>query len=308
MKTDRLISILIFLLQREKTTAPELAERFQVSRRTIQRDIDDLCFAGIPIVTKQGGNGGISIWEGYKLDKAFLTKEELQDIIVGLKGMDSVSKTSKMEQILLKLCPNDETMFSLRDSIIINLASYYKTSLSNKIEDLKTGIREKRVITFDYYSEKGIHNRSVEPYYIVFKWSAWYLFGYCKNRNDFRLFKLNRMWDLALKEELYEPRAIPEEKNNLDDYFDDSNKIKVIFDRSVEHLIIDDYGPNNYVITENNEIELSIGFTNRDYIIGWILGFGEKARVIEPKDIAVEVKRKAEKIVKNYEQDTQLSC
>lgn len=303
VKIDRLISILIFLLQREKATAPELAERFQVSRRTIQRDIDDLCIAGIPIVTKQGGNGGISIWEGYKLDKAFLTKDELQDIIVGLKGMDSVSKTSKLEQILLKLSPNDEAMLSLRDSIIIDLASHYKTSLSKKIGELKTGIKEKRVVSFEYYSEKGIDNRSVEPYYIVFKWASWYLFGYCKKRNDFRLFKLNRMWNLSLTEELYSPRTIPQEKNNLDDYFEDSKSIKIIFDRSVEHLIIDTYGPSNYVITNQNEIELKIGFTNRDYIIRWILGFGEKARVIEPKDIAIEIKRKAERIVKNYEQD-----
>lgn len=303
MKTDRLISILIFLLQREKTTAPELAERFQVSRRTIQRDIDDLCLAGIPIVTKQGGNGGISIWEGYKLDKAFLTRDELQDIIVGLKGMDSVSKTSKLEQILLKLCPNDETMLSLRDSVIIDLASHYKTSLSNKIEDLKTGIRQKRVVSFQYYSERGIDDRSVEPYYIVFKWASWYLFGYCKKRSDFRLFKLNRMWNLALTEERYKPREIPQEKNNLDSHFEDNKKITIIFDRSVEHLVIDSYGPNNYVINNQNEIELTIGFTNRDYIISWILGFGEKARVIQPKNIAIEIKRKAEKIVKNYEQD-----
>jgi len=303
VKTDRLISILIFLLQREKATAPELAERFQVSRRTIQRDIDDLCLAGIPIVTKQGGNGGISIWEGYKLDKAFLTKDELQDIIVGLKGMDSVSKTSKLEQILLKLSPNDETMLSLRDSIIIDLASHYKTSLSNKIEELKTGIKEKRVVSFEYYSERGINNRSVEPYYIVFKWASWYLFGYCKKRNDFRLFKLNRMRDLVLAEELYKPRTIPQEKSNLDAHFDDNNNITIIFDRSVEHLVVDTYGPNNYTITEENDIELTIGFTNRDYIISWILGFGEKARVIEPKDIAIEIKRKAEKIIKNYEQD-----
>lgn len=303
MKTDRLISILIYLLQREKATAPELAERFQVSRRTIQRDIDDLCLAGIPIVTKQGGNGGISIWEGYRLDKAFLTKDELQDIIVGLKGIDSVSKTSKTEELLLKLCPNDETMLSLKDSIIIDLASHYKTSLSDKIADLKTGIREKRIVCFDYYSEKGVSARSIEPYYIIFKWSSWYLFGYCKKRNDFRLFKLNRMWDLVLTDELFKPRTIPYEKGSIGDCFADNSKITIIFDRSVEHLVIDTYGPNNYVITEDGKIKLTIGFTNRDYIINWILGFGEKARVTQPRDIALEIKRKAEKIIKNYEQD-----
>ena len=104
MKIDRLIGILSILLQREKVTAPYLAEKFEVSRRTINRDIEDICKAGIPIVTTQGQNGGISIMEGYRLGKTLLTSRDMHSILAGLRSLDSVSKTNKMQQLMDKLC------------------------------------------------------------------------------------------------------------------------------------------------------------------------------------------------------------
>ena len=102
MKIDRLIGIITILLQRDKITAPELAERFEVSRRTINRDIEDICKAGIPVITTQGNGGGISIIDNYKIDKSLLTSEELQAIFTGLKSIDSVSKTSYMKKLFEK--------------------------------------------------------------------------------------------------------------------------------------------------------------------------------------------------------------
>ena len=91
MKIDRLIGILSILLQEDKTTAPELAERFEVSRRTINRDIEDLCKAGIPVRTVQGTGGGISIMDGYRMDRTILTSRDMQMILAGLRSLDSVS-------------------------------------------------------------------------------------------------------------------------------------------------------------------------------------------------------------------------
>ena len=88
MKIDRLIGILSILLQEEKTTAPELAERFEVSRRTINRDIEDLCKAGIPIKTAQGTGGGISIMDGYRMDRTILSSKDMQMILAGLRSLD----------------------------------------------------------------------------------------------------------------------------------------------------------------------------------------------------------------------------
>src|SRR5690349_2339808 len=108
MKIDRLLGIITILLQHNKVTAPELAKRFEVSRRTIHRDIDDICKAGIPIITYQGGDGGISIADGYKLDKSVLSVDELQSIIAGLKSLDSVSDNSRIERLISKLSPKNE--------------------------------------------------------------------------------------------------------------------------------------------------------------------------------------------------------
>ena len=96
MKIDRLIGILSILLQKDVITAPSLAEHFEVSRRTINRDIEDLCKAGIPIVTRQGTNGGISIMENYKISRTLLTNREMQDILAGLRSLDSRSEERRV--------------------------------------------------------------------------------------------------------------------------------------------------------------------------------------------------------------------
>lgn len=132
MKIDRLIGILTYLLQKEKTTALVLSERFEVSRRTIMRDLDALSQAGIPIFTKQGGDGGIAIMPGYKIDKSVLTTDELQSIITGLKSLDSISKASNTERLIEKLSSGNNAMISLNEHIIIDLSTHYKDSLSVK--------------------------------------------------------------------------------------------------------------------------------------------------------------------------------
>ena len=103
MKIDRMIGILSILLQEEKTTAPKLAERFEVSKRTINRDIEALCKAGVPIRTSQGAGGGISIMEGYRMDRTILTSKDMQMILAGLRSLDSVSGSSYYGQLMEKI-------------------------------------------------------------------------------------------------------------------------------------------------------------------------------------------------------------
>ncbi|WP_069998727.1 helix-turn-helix transcriptional regulator [Cellulosilyticum sp. I15G10I2] len=300
MKIDRLIAIITILLQRERITAPELAQKLEVSRRTIGRDIDDLCKAGIPIITWQGGGGGISIAEGYNLDRSVLTREELQNILIGLRSLSSAYHTSGLENLLKKLSPNQEEVIALKDSMVIDLASHYKESLSAKINLLQGAIKENHRISFDYYSPKGVEGRLVEPYFIVFKWSAWYVFGFCMKSEDFRLFKLNRLWELALSLEVFKPREVPVEKQDLDRHLTDNHKMIVLFDKSEEYLLIEEYGPDCYKQTEDGKLRFERGYTNRDYIIRWLLGFGDRAQVIFPKDLKDEIKEQVRKMLKKY--------
>ena len=208
MRLNRLIGIITTLQQKGKVTAPYLAEKFEVSRRTIARDIEDICRAGIPIVTTQGSGGGISIMDGFTIDTTVLTEDELQAIFAGISSLDSVSKRPSNASLRDKLGGQLETM----DHIVIDLASFYKGSLSEKIELLKSAISEHRQVSFRYYYNRGEEIKCIEPALIVFKWTSWYVFGYCPDRTDFRMYKLNRLWELEMLDTTFQPREIPREK------------------------------------------------------------------------------------------------
>lgn len=299
MKIDRLIGIITILLQNDKTTAPELAERFEVSRRTINRDIEDICKAGIPVVTTQGYGGGLSIAEGYKFDKTLLTKDELQTIFAGLRGMDSVSKVSALARLLDKLSDKDRRMIA-EDSIIIDLASHYQSSLTQKIETVKTAIAAKRILSFQYYYEKGEMKRRIEPYRLIFKWSSWYVFGYCLDRQAYRLFKLNRLWDLQT-EEPFPERTIPEEELSFGDYLTEAAfHLKAVFAGSEKHRLIDEYGIDSYLVRQDESLLFERDFASYENMREWIFSFGDKVYVLEPKELQDDRKKQAENMIKMY--------
>ena len=210
MKINRLIGIITTLQQEKIVTAPYLAEKFEVSRRTINRDIEDICKAGIPIVTTQGANGGISIMEGFSLDTTVFTEQELTAIFTGLKLLDSVSRSASAEKLAQKI--GGSKAIKLSDHMVIDLSSFYKDDLVSKIEQIKLAIRETWCIAFHYCYNKGEADKLIEPYLIVFKWSDWYVFGFCKERQDFRMYKLRRLWNLTVTDDIFNMREISEEK------------------------------------------------------------------------------------------------
>lgn len=300
MKLDRLIGILTTLLQNDRVTAPYLAEKFEVNRRTIGRDIDVLCQAGIPIVTYQGSGGGIAIAEGFKLDKSVLTTDELSGIIAALKGIGSVSEQSQIERTLDKLGAGTDAVVSLQEPVVIDLASHHKGHLTEKIELIKYAVREHRLIEFDYYYKKGESRRSIEPYFVIFQWTAWYVFGFCIERQDWRLFKLQRLWNLKLCDEVYAPRVIPPEKRDFNVCLPDDKKLAALFDPAVRYQLIETYGLHCYTETEDG-LRLEISYTNQDFMLSWLLGFGGKVKVLDPPEIADELRSAAEKILRRYE-------
>lgn len=298
MKIDRLIGILTVLLQNEKATAPELAKKFEVSRRTILRDVDVLCLAGIPIVSIRGGDGGISIMEGYKINKNVLTADELQTLVTGLKSIDSVSKQSNFESLMTKIAPS-KAMVSLADSVVIDLSSHYKDSLSEKIELFKRAIAHHKTVQFDYYYAKGEVPREIEPYFVEFRWNAWYVFGWCELREDFRRFKLNRLWNYAITDKTFTARPVPDEKANAQDAFPEPYQIKILFDKSVRFRLIEAYGLTCYEETADGLL-LTLEYTNKDCMFSWILGFGDKAKVLEPDEARAEFSEMAKNIFNVY--------
>ncbi len=303
MKTDRMLGIITVLTQKQKVKAKYLAERFEVSLRTIYRDVEDICKAGIPIITYPGGEGGIGIAEGFTLDKSALTRDELQNIVLGLKSLDSIMSTSAVRTLLSKLAPEPGRFIEWKDEIVIDLASYYKNSLAPKINLLRKAIGEKQTVRFEYYSKSGRTTRELEPYFIAFKWSAWYVFGYCRLREDFRLFKLNRLLHLELTGEPFTVRDISEEQLNLEAFYSNPETTQyasLLLDRYLEYIMIDEYGPDSYETVDDEHILAKWDYVNEREMVKIVLGLGGGAKVISPAHLAEAVKAEAEKILQQY--------
>lgn len=301
MKIDRLLGIITTLQQKEKVTAPELAEKFEVSRRTIQRDVEAICKAGIPVVTYQGGDGGIALAKGYKLDKRVMSVSELQNIISGLKSIGSVSDSKDIAVLIDKLSPEENVTSA--EMVAIDLASHYRSSLSEKINLLKTAIAEHKLVKFDYYSNKGVKSRIIEPYLIAYKWASWYVYGYCTEKKAYRLFKLNRLWEPVITGIPYEPRGIRLEEIELDSYFRDSTELTAIFEGEAKFLLVEEYGPSCFEEDSRGKLKLTVGFTDREYMLRWLLSFGDKVEVIAPLEIRDKIIEAAKNTLSIYERD-----
>lgn len=300
MKIDRLIGILSILLQKETVTAPELAEHFEVSRRTINRDIDTLCYAGIPIETRQGTGGGIRIVSGYRVDRTILTSKDMQMILAGLRGLDSVSGSSYYGQLMEKLKIGSSDLVSGNDSMLIDLSSWYKDSLTPKISTIQDAIEERHLLTFDYYSSSGEGTRTIEPYYIVFKWASWYVWGWCRTRKDLRLFKLNRMDKVRKSEKTFETREVPLPNLSEEKVFPKKIKAVVLFEPDVKWRVIEEFGLKCFTETEDGKLLFTADYTDIDYLITWIMGFGEKAEILEPKEAREKVRSIVKALQKTY--------
>ncbi|MEI5989890.1 hypothetical protein A5881_001383 [Enterococcus termitis] len=208
MKIDRLLSLVNLLTENDRMTAKCLAERLEVSKRTIYRDIETLNLAGIPIIAYSGIHGGYGIVEGYKVSKHVFSKEDISTIMTGLSAIQSISPSSEISPLLAKIAPNPDFQQPQSD-LLIDLSSWYKPSEGrNKLNDLRQAIAMQRIVIVRYHSKKGYSERKIEPYKLIFKTSHWYLYGFCLKRQGFRLFKLTRIQTYDLLDKSFEPRSL----------------------------------------------------------------------------------------------------
>lgn len=300
MKIDRQIGILSILLQKDTVTAPELAEQFEVSRRTINRDIEDLCKAGIPIVTKQGINGGISIMEQYKMDRTLLTNTEMQDILAGLRSLDSVNGTNRYGKLMEKLLAGSSDFMVGNQSVLIDLSSWYKDALAPKIELIRTAIDQGRELEFVYYSPQGESVRCIEPYYLIFRWSSWYVWGWCKKREDFRLFKLNRMDKTQMSEKSFTKRIAPVPDLSNEKIFPGEIKIRALFEKEMKWRLVEEFGPYCFEEQSDGKLLFQADYTDKEAAISWLLTFGDKVELLEPLEIREKIADIAKRIQERY--------
>ena len=305
VKLERMLAIITYLLNHEKVKAQELADRFEVSVRTIYRDIDAISQAGIPVTAYPGVNGGIGIVDGYKLDKSVLTSDEILKIVAGLKGLQSISEDVKIKLLIDKLTgiAGKSGCIPAGNEIMIDLSPWNKDDqLGFRIQELKKAVRERKIIEFVYYSNEKLTERKAEPCIIVFKETNWYLYAFCLLRQEFRMFKLRRMSSLKITDESFSAREFSMNSVNLDLEFDRDrfSAIVALFDKSMEYSVNDIFGVDNYEIAEDGRLKVNFQMEMSEWLYGFLLEFGGKVEVLEPPELREKISDLAKSVCKLY--------
>ena len=297
MKINRLFEIVYILLDKKVVTSKELAERFEVSSRTIYRDIETLSSAGIPVYMSKGKGGGISLLPDFVLNKAVITDEEKEDILSSLKAVNAINP-NKTDNALKKL----SSLFgeSNTDWIEVDFSSWAKGQ--NEIETfnaIKSAIIDKRVISFSYASAKGQQtSRQVEPLKLCFKSNAWYLYGYCKSRCDYRFFKLRRIRQLCVSEQNFQRKSPNQIFSNEYVFQEDYVKLKLKLSTEAAYRVYDEF--DSYEQQEDGSFIVEINYPKSEWIVYYIITFGSQCEVLEPENVRNNVKEELQNILKQY--------
>jgi predicted DNA-binding transcriptional regulator YafY len=315
MKLDRLLSIVIMLLNRKRVQAKDLAAHFEVSVRTIYRDVDAINRAGIPIVTYQGNKGGLGIIDSYKLDRQVLSLKDMVSMLSVLKGINTSFKDRQLNEAIEKihaLVPPGKRDYvkNYVDQVVIDVMPWgIKSGQKEKLLSLQQAIANNRLIEFSYRDGNGTKTRrTVEPMTMIFKATAWYLFAYCKLRSDFRLFRLTRIKRFKMLQRTY-IRRVADYKQYDDNLSGQLKMIKLVikFSRTINHHVEDYFDDSFLTYLKNGDVIATIELPENDWVLSYLLSLGEHAEVIKPKRMRLLLKEKAKKIIALYKHDIQLS-
>jgi predicted DNA-binding transcriptional regulator YafY len=309
MKVDRLVSMIMILLDKERIGAQELAELFEVSPRTIYRDMDTINMAGIPVRGAPGVGGGFEIMKEYKIDRKVFTTADLSAILMGLSSLSNMIRGNELVNALAKVksfIPADRAKdIEFRSNqIYIDLSPWTgNRNIQPYLEIIKTALRESRLLSFDYADRYGNKTtRTAEPYQLVLKSGHWYWQGYCHQRNDFRLFKISRTSNLRMREEVFTPRDTQKPQLDFTDVLATIQtiiKIRVhqsVMDRVLDYCAYEHFSPDG-----DEHYIVRFPFIENEYYYNILFSFGDQCECLEPLHIRTEMKRRIHDIAALYE-------
>lgn len=300
MQINRLFEMVYILLGKKTITAKQLAERFEVSMRTIYRDINTLSSAGIPIYTNKGKGGGISLIDDFVLNKSILSEQEQNEILMSLQGLHAV-QVPDIESVLAKL----RGFFNKQgvNWIDVDFSPWGSTdSEREKFNLLKTAILNASIVSFDYFSTTGEKSeRTVEPLKLVFKGRGWYLYSFCRVKDDFRIFKIIRIKSLSCLEETF-IRNIPNIVWDKPEQSCSDELITLILkiDARMAYRLYDEFDPEYIVKNTDGNFTVTAIFPESEWVYGYVLSYGNYAEVLEPKHIREIIRKKIEESLKKY--------
>lgn len=302
MKVERLLAIVIKMLNNKRVTAKELAEYFEVSVRTIQRDIEAINLAGIPIVSFKGQNGGYGIMEDYLINKSYFSEGEQELLLTTLQGVYKAYEDKSFKDIMDKLLLlKTNSHRDKRSNLIMDFSPWGSSEKrKNQVNMLRRAIDNNKLIEFDYIDINGCKTRrQVEPAALILKVNTWYLQGYCTLRKNFRLFKISRIRELKVLTESFETRELPD-FNFI--YKDSRNKIKLVlkFTNSALNRLDDYFEIEDLYFKEDGYIYVTTEYPEDEWVYSMILSFGEAVEVVEPQHIREILKERTKNIFNKY--------
>ncbi|PKL26163.1 MAG: YafY family transcriptional regulator [Spirochaetae bacterium HGW-Spirochaetae-3] len=309
MKIDRLISIIMILLDKKRIGAQELADTFEVSARTIYRDVDAINSAGIPVRSTSGVGGGFEIMPEYKIDRTVFSTADLSAILMGLSSLSNMIRGDELVNAIAKVksfIPADRAkdIEVKANQIYIDLSPWVgNTNTRPYLEIIKTALHERKLLSFEYVGRYGNRTaRIAEPYQLVLKSGHWYWQGYCRKRYDFRLFRLSRTSNLRIEEESFAPRDYQNPQLDFADILETmQTEIKIRIHASIMDRVLD-YCTHEHFSPDGEEHYLvSFPFIENDYYYNTLFSFGDKCECLEPSHIRMEIRRRIHAIASMYE-------
>lgn len=296
MQESRLFKIVYHLLDKGRATAPELAEKFEVSVRTIYRDIDALSGAGIPIYAKAGRNGGIYLMNDFILDKAVLTEEEKREILIALHSINSAGNIDN-SPILQKLSAifNDRSESWLE----VDFSRWGNNGTDDaKFELLKSAVIHQRCVKITYANSYGtISERIVQPLKMSYKSMSWYLKAYCTAKQGYRIFKLTRIITLEMLSDTFCKKSFPELDEMSRQVY---STIVLRFAKEISYRVYDEFDNTQISTEENGDLIVSVEMPEDEWLIGYLLSFGTQVDIVEPVHLKNIVAKQAKRIYEKY--------
>lgn len=295
MSAERLFKIINILLDKKTISATTLAKELEVTTRTIYRDIDKLTLAGVPVYTTQGRDGGISLLPNYVLNRALLTNQEQEQILLGLKNISGVYQGTN--ELLIKL----EGLFKREqvDWIEVDLTSWANNEKETDLfESIKEAILNKKIITFMYLGSNQTRTiRIVKPIKLVFKASAWYMQAFCLTKNDYRTFKLFRIKDVVVTKEVFTDTL--KAPSIVIDTEKIGTKCILQFDLEIANRVYEEFLEDN-IVRQGDYLIVTSNMPQDFWLASYILTFGRHCKILEPKQLQTMVKSEIEKMQKIY--------
>ncbi len=309
MKIDRLVSIIMILLDKKRIGAQELADMFEVSPRTIYRDIETINIAGVPVRSISGVGGGFEIMPKYKIDRKVFSTTELSSILMGLSNLSNMIRGDELVNALAKVksfIPAERVKdIELKSNqIYIDLSPWISSrNVQAYLEIIKTALQERKLLSFEYADRHGNKTaRTAEPYQLVLKNSVWYWQGYCLKRNDYRLFRISRISNLEMQSEIFTPRDYPKPQLDFSDILETmQTKIKIRIHKSAMDRVLDFCTYEHFSPDGNEHYIVNFPFIENDYYYNILFSFGDKCECLEPLHIRSEMKRRIHDIASLYE-------